>query len=247
MRGKDLFERITDIDDKIITKTSAVSGKRKTTYIKWGSIAACLAVVIVGTYSFLPKGNIIFKDENLTVKSVDFSQKNAISTGDSLIYLTEEEIFNNYNTVIFKGTVTDIENIEIDFDGEVVYRSIATISVQDVYRGSLQTDQEVTILLPTQIDVNGYWVSDMDVISQISVGMTGIFMPLVLDDESAMWQQNNVWFDKREIVDYGLLDGERYAFLETENGFVFAEWAFEGISNAQNLDDVEEYILTMIE
>lgn len=247
MRGKELFEKITNIDNDIITRTSAVNKKRKLTYIKWASIVACFAIIIIGVYSILPKGNIIFEDENVTVQAVDFSKTLITSSSADLVMLTEEEIFNGYNTDIFKGTVTDIQNIEIDFDGEVVYRSIVTISVQDVYRGGLQTDEEVTILLPIPIDVNGYWVSDTDVVSQINVGMTGIFMPLVLNDESAMWQENDVWFDKRGIVDYGLLDGERYVFLENEKGLVFAEWAFESISDAQTLDDIEEYIVTMIE
>ncbi len=248
MNSKKFSEAMGEIGDKYIGEAISYQKKNKNqSWVKWASIAACFAVVIVGAYSLFPKGDILFKGENLTVKLVDFSQENVPSTGNSLVYLTEEEIFNNYNTAIIKGTVNDIENIEIDFDGDVAYRSIATISIQEIYRGDLQAGEEIKILLPLPIDVEGFAMAGVDVIPQIRVGMTGVFMPLILDDETAMWQQNDVWFDKREIVDYGLLDGERFAFLETENGLVFAEWAFESIRNAKNLDDIEEYILTMIE
>lgn len=246
MRGKEMFGKITNIDDEIITK-SALNKKRKPTYIKWVSIAACLAVVIIGVYSILPKDNIIFNGNNLTVKAVDFSQTAVTSSSADLAMITEEEIFNSSNTDIFKGVISNIENIEIDFNGDILYNSIATISVEDVYRGDLQTGEQVTMLLPMPIDVNGYWISDTEVISQMRIGLTGIFMPLVFDEETAIKMQNGVSLDKREIVDYGLLDGERYAFLETEQGLVFADWAYETISNAQTLDDIEEYVLTMIE
>ncbi len=202
--------------------------------VKWTSIVICLGIVIIGIYILLPKGNVIYKSENITVKSFDYSRENVPPTEIGSVYLTEEEIFNNYNTAIFKGTVKDIENIKIDFDGDVVYRSIVTISIQEIYRGDLQTGEEIKILFPLPIDEEKYT-------------MEGIFMPLILDNESAMWQENDIWFDKREIVDYGLFDVERFAFLETEDGLVFDEWVYESINDAETLDDIEEYILTMID
>ena len=46
MRGKDLFEKLTDIDDDIITETSNAVKHKKTIYLKWIAAAACFAVTI---------------------------------------------------------------------------------------------------------------------------------------------------------------------------------------------------------
>ena len=43
------------------------------------------------------------------------------------------------------------------------------------------------------------------------------------------------------------MDGERYAFLETDSGLVFGRWAYESIADATTLDEVEEYIENMLE
>lgn len=46
----------------------------------------------------------------------------------------------------------------------------------------------------------------------------------------------------QELAEYGLPDGERYAFLETEQGLIYARWAYEGLEGAQTLEDVTAYL-----
>lgn len=46
MRGKDLYEKITDIDDCIISDTGNAGKSRKPIYIKWIAAAACFAITI---------------------------------------------------------------------------------------------------------------------------------------------------------------------------------------------------------
>lgn len=248
MNGKDLFEKITNIDDKIISKTLTATKKSKSIYIKSVSIAACFILVFVAVYSFVPKDEILFELENLVVKTTEFSQISKDTSSSGLLPLyTEDEIFSTYDTAIFKGEIINIQNIEVDFAYDILYYSIATIIVKDVYRGNLQNNDEVEILIPTAIDVDGSWVNEHQTITNARVGMTGIFMPIVYDDKTAVTQRSGILFDKRDIADYGLFDGEHFTFLETEKGLVYAEWAFESISDPQTLDDIEEYILIMIE
>ena len=52
-------------------------------------------------------------------------------------------------------------------------------------------------------------------------------MPVIYDDENSIWEQNGAKLDKRDIADYGFADGERFAFLETEDGLVFSEMRME--------------------
>ena len=81
----------------------------------------------------------------------------------------------------------------------------------------------------------------------MKAGVTGIFMPVIYDDENSIWEQNGARLDKRDIADYGFADGERFAFLETEDGLVFSRDAYGSIDDATTLDEVEDYIKAMLE
>ena len=55
------------------------------------------------------------------------------------------------------------------------------------------------------------------------------------------------YLDKRDLAGYGFADGERFAFLETENGLIFSKEAYSSIANATTLAEIEDYIETMLE
>ncbi len=162
-----------------------------------------------------------------------------------LEWLTEEELFKKYNTEIYAGTVIDIKNIEINFNGYKDYKAIVKIKIDKNYRGSKNVGDVVSVLLPCPIDKN-IWVEDTDVISKLRVGTKGIFMPTKYDDNSYI-EMNGATVYYLDIVEYGFVDGVRYAFLETENGIVYERNAYESIKNANSLDEIEEYIKKMIE
>ena len=148
--------------------------------------------------------------------------------------------------VIFKGTIKEIKNIVVDFNGEKEYRAIAQIEVGKVYRGTCSEGDTVSVMLPCPIS-GWIHVTDTSTVSEMKAGVTGIFMPMVLDDESALWMENGASLDKRDLADYDFVDGERYAFLETDSGLVFSRWAYASIADATTLDEVEEYIEKMLE
>ena len=81
----------------------------------------------------------------------------------------------------------------------------------------------------------------------MKTGVTGIFMPVIYDDENSIWEQNGARLDKRDIADYGFADDERFAFLETEDGLVFSFFSYGSIDDATTLDEVEDYIKAMLE
>jgi len=246
MKSKDLLKGLNHIDEKIVEETASKKSDPKIRFLKFFiPVAACFAIAILGIKTMTQNEQFLYSDENITVKAIDI--KEIVIMESSLEWLTEEQLFNKYNTDIFKGEVENIENIEIDFGGEVSYNSLVTIKIDEVFRGGAETNDSVTILLPIPLDIDDIWVSDTGTITEIRTGMTGIFMPLVLDDETALWMQNDIWFDKREIADYGILDGERYAFLETDNDIIFATFAYESIQDATTLEEIETYIKTMIE
>lgn len=177
----------------------------------------------------------------------EYPAERVVASKSLLLALSEEELFTYFDTAVFRGTVTEISNVEIDFNGAREYRALVKILVENVYRGKCTAGDTVTVMAPCPIGTNT-WVEDTDVISNLRVGMCGIFMPIIYDEES-VWSQNEASIRLQEICAYGFADGMRYAFLETgpDGAVTFARDSYESISNAKNLAEVEAYVITMIE
>ena len=247
MNAKKFSEAMNEVDDKYYEEAANYQHK-KPLWLKWGAMVACLAMLVAGVFSINQQRNQISLSDNSTNVAAYYTDNPFIFiiSIDSLIPLTEEELFTTFNTAIFKGTVSKIRNIVVNFDGEKAYRAIAEIEIEEVYRGPCSAGDTVSVMLPCPI-AKGFWVTDTSTISAMEVGTTGIFMPMIYDDESSIWEQNGAKLDKRDIADYGFADGERYAFLETEDGLIFARDAYVSIANVNTLDEIEDYIKTMLE
>ncbi|NLK91101.1 MAG: hypothetical protein GX274_05910, partial [Clostridiales bacterium] len=69
MRGKDLYEKITGIDDDIISDTVNAGKSRKPIYLRWVAAAACFAIII-SVVSFLNRNKVI-TGPNLPMLSIN--------------------------------------------------------------------------------------------------------------------------------------------------------------------------------
>lgn len=219
--------------------------KRVSRKYYYGVAIACLLIMLFAI-PMLRNNTIELQNSrgNITVKYVDKIPN--ILTESSLVWLSEDEIFNKYNTSIIKGEVIDIKNIKIEMGkGSEEYRAIATMKILESYRGNEKSGDVIKVLLPCPINMDT-WVSDTDVVSVMSVGSIGFFMPIKYDS-SHIYQENNATLYLADISEYGFMDGERFAFIQTENGVVYADGAFESIAKNPSLEDIEKYILDMIE
>lgn len=214
--------------------------------LRWIALAASAAVIALLALPKLLPGpaiDLTGASENVRVSYVRFAPKTTAKA--ELVWLSEQQLFSEFNTVIFQGTVTDIRNVKISFNDDDVYRALATITADKIYRGAVQPGDLLTILLPCPIGGNRVWVEDTEVIAQLQVGMTGIFMPQVYA-EDAFWQQNGATLRLKDVAAYGLPDGMRYAFLDTDKGLLFLRPAYESIASAASLEEIECYIKKMI-
>lgn len=210
----------------------------------YGVAVACLALIFFAM-PMISNPSIELKNSTGNVKVKYVNNTPNIVAKYSLIGLTEDQIFNEYNTSIFKGKVTEIKNIRIQMGwGRREYRAIATVEVLNSYRGNEKLGDTVKILLPCSINMD-IKVEDTGVVSSMNVDTIGIFMPIKYD-ESSIWQENNATLYLKDVSDYGFLDGERFAFIQTESGIKYSEWAFESIDKNPSLEDIEKYILDMI-
>lgn len=247
MKNDKLFDAIGDVNEKYVEAARRpVPKTRKMNWKSWGAMAACLALLLAVSIPTLnnQKNKITLSEasHNVAVKYTDNVPE--INSEHSLIYLTEEQLFTHFDTVIFKGIVSSIENIELNFNGDKNYRALVKITVEEVIRGDIEANDSLSVLLPCPIG-SDVMMTDIETISELKVGMTGIFMPMIYD-EGSTWEQNGATLALKDIADYGFADGERYAFLEAENGLIFASWAYESIADATTLDEIRLYIESMI-
>ena len=166
---------------------------------------------------------------------------------ERLVQLTEEELFSEDNTAVFKGTVSEIRNVDLRFNRAKSYCAIAEIKVEKVYRGPCGVDSTVAVMVPTgHIDVNAQPKKTLlGTVSAMRVGMTGIFMPYMFD-ENSVWEENGAKLSKRDLAEYGFGDCTRFAFLETKKGLLFDRNTYESMADAEELGEIEEYVQDMI-
>lgn len=249
MNPRIFSQAMSEIDSRYVEEAACYQKRAgKYGWIRWA--AACLALTVAAGVCVArcrQQNQLTPSDDSVkaTVRYIDeldppYSQ---VSASYELIYLTEEELFTRFDTAIFKGTVLEINNIELNFNGSIEYRAIAQIQVETVYRGPCNAGDTVSVLLQCPI-MEGIWVEDTDMISRMRVGMTGIFMP-VFFEEDAIWEEAGAVLVMKDIADGRFPDGMRYAFLK-DGGLVFARSVYKSICGATTLDEVEEFILNMI-
>jgi len=209
-------------------------------------VAACLMLILtaVGLVRFLTKDDTDIFLPTLSERSQGvYVRHNATPKSTAvegcLVWLSLEEIFAP-ETMIFRGTVLDIQNYDLSFNGEVVTRAIATVAVSKVLQGDVRVGKEIRILLPCPI-TGDIRISATEVTAQMRVDMEGIFMPKAYGAD-AYWEQNGAVLYLQDLAPCGLWDGMRWVFLDTSCGLVFDKSVYESVANAESLDEIEEYI-----
>ena len=251
MRGNEFLDKMELIDPAYVEAADTKPRKKKNTWLKWGVMAACLCIIVAAITIFPhinrnltdPQlGEIVLSGKTTAKVSYGYEEETVTSTKSDLVNFTEEEMFSREKMYVFRGKVSGLENITIDFNGVKEVRCIATIVLDDVYQGDIIAGEQITMLLPCAIDVVGSAVEDTDVITHLECGMEGIFMPWVYDDGSYR-EENGAKLMLRDLASCGLADGMRWVFLSTDQGLLFEQNAYPGAKNATTLDDIEAYVI----
>lgn len=254
MRGNEFLDKMELIDPAYVEAADTNSKRKKSVWLKWGAMAACLCL-IVGAITMIPRfgenqiepqpGEIVLSNKTTAKVSYGYDKGTSTSIKGDLPYLTEEEMFDHENMYVFRGTVSGLTNVTIDFNGEKEVRCIATIVIEKVYQGNITVGDQITMLIPCAIDPIGSVVEDTEVIAQLECGMEGIFMPWVYDENSHT-EINGAVLMKQDLASCGLADGMRWVFLSTDQGLLFERNAYPGAKDATNLDDIEAYVTEML-
>ena len=152
--------------------------------------------------------------------------------------MTEQELVDSCDLIV-RGTVKNIQNIRLTADGVDVTRALVTITPAVVIKGAASGD--VTLLASCPID-GSFQMEDTETACAIRTGMEGIFMLQAYGD-AELWELENAALRWKDIADYHFGDGRRYAFLNTGNGLLYADWAYPSLQ-AGTLDDVQAYLFS---
>ena len=261
MRGKDFLNKMELIDPIYVEAADTIPVKKNKTWIKWCAVAACLCLII-SAVALLPHlhertvnsqidipvdpqvGAFVLSEKTTAKVSLGYEEIPTSSKTD-LVALTEEEMFAHEKMYVFRGRVSGLTNVTIDFNGTKMVRCVATISIDAVYKGDLVPGDQITILIPCGIDLIGTAVEDTGIIAQLESGMEGIFMPWVYDENSYI-EMNDAVLMTKDLAECGLADGMRWAFLSTERGIVFEKNAYPGATDAASMNDIEAYVVDML-
>ena len=229
------------LEERILDKLSSTNEKKRSFPAK--RIAAAAAAVMLlcaaGTLMLSHTTQIALTNTQgrVSVHYTPFAPK-AGSTANCLVSLTEEELFHTHNLAPFFGTVEGIRNIRVDLNGAVSYRAIATVKVKKAYLGNVEPGSTVSILLPCSIG-RGEWATGTALAASLREGTTGIFMPVAYTSDYD-WEENGARIHLNELAPYGLMDGERYLFLQGEDGKMrFADFAYPSLRADATLEEIE--------
>lgn len=244
MTNGKFYEIIGDINETYVADAKTARKTKKNLWIKGGAIAACIALTMLTVPMINNQEKLSLSDASNGVTVKYMEDVPPFYSSGKLAVLSEEELFAK-NTEIFKGTIAAIDNIVLDFNGIEQYRAIAKVTIEEVYRGEGEINKTVSVLLPGPVNEE-LKREDTETIFAMREGMTGIFMPVAYD-ETSVWTIKDSTLALKDIADYGLSDGRRYAFLESDNGILFDQSAYTSIHGVKTLDEIEAYVINMIE
>ncbi len=189
----------------------------------------------------------VLNDGHITVRENKKAKKAAVLADFAL--LQEDEVFVS-DTSVIRGTITDIQYIEVTLNGTAPdgtdavitqFYGIVSLRVKDCLRGEEEKGDMLKILVHNLVnkDFDG-WIEDTEIISQVREGMDVIFMPKKLSEEDSA-STLGVTLRLKDLADYVLPDTIHGVILDTGGGLVYAKWAYEGMDET-SLDSAQEYV-----
>lgn len=239
MKGNKSLEELQRVESDSVMEYENVKKFKRNCVIM---LAACFIVIVICLRLF-SRIDMPLSEGFVSARYVSSFPK--VNQSFDLAWCTEQELFSQKNICIFRGTIKEIKNIQINMGGDRSYRAIAKIHVSKVYGGDCRPTDEVTVLLPCPVDIKGYWVEDAETASKMKAGMEGIFMPVKYDKNSYR-MENGATLYYMDLAQYGFMDGVRYAFLKADDGIVYSREAYKSLNKPESLEDVEKYIEKMI-
>ena len=221
-----------------------MKNRKSRTWIMTGAVAAAALFFTLGLPNLMKKdaGDVLYSKGNVTITEVtEVPEIPADPTAITAIF-NENEVFTMFDTVAFMGTVKEVKNVKMDFNGVETYRALVVVTVEKVYDGEVTVGETVSAMLPGPVDTGSVMGADFNITRAMKPGERGIFMPLIYSDEE-VWEENGTVLKMTDFAKYAIIDTQRFAFIESEEGLLFERNTFPKIKDAKTLEEVESYII----
>ena len=160
--------------------------------------------------------------------------------------MSEEELING--ELVFRGSIKGIQYIQVDFEKSSTYLAVFSIKVNNTYKGELRQGDTIKVMSQrTYSGVEDIGRIAMDgILSQARAGMNGIFIIHSIDEEAYI-EKGTERLYLQDISPYIFqLAGECSAFLEGSKQVIYDK-SFKSLSEDATLEQVEQYILSMLQ
>lgn len=119
MRGREMLETIENLNPAYIEAAAEKPKAKKTGWLKWGAMAACLAVVVIAGISMLPSNNTI----QTSIGGVMREYKN-VSVASSEVAIEwpweYKPLYEQFSTIIYDGREYTVKTIGLAADESVI-------------------------------------------------------------------------------------------------------------------------------
>lgn len=187
-----LYNSITNVKNQFIEEAQTKTKKKKSAWFKWASMAACLAIIVaIGTHVLWQTTDSTppVQDNKAPINAKDNAEKSTVAISADYPEYENANTLVDSSDLIFSGTVKGISYEQLDVrtkkeegsetDEEKIPYTIFEISVEQVYKGSIDGDT-IRIKRPGgQTDDTEHIVSDAP---EISIGNTYLFLTETYDN-----------------------------------------------------------------
>lgn len=205
-------------------------------------IGAGLIAVIAGTTIYqantMKQEPLVESPRGVEVKYTSMLGEEQCFSG--LREASAEDIVNFHCRLIVKGTVQTVQKISLLNGMDSREYSLVTIHVEKVYKGE-EKRSEITILMPCEMDAKEEG-EHTSFVSQIRIGMTGIFLPVSYDGSYYKEDCDGSRIYLKDLAEYGLMDGKRFVFLQSDDGMLYEKQVYKELGAEASLEEVEDYI-----
>lgn len=176
-------------------------------------IMLAVALLLPGAlYPVIPLSNA---QGNVNARYVPGFAVKSFDTNNLYPYKTEQELFAEAD-LIFSGTVTEIRQVKMDFDGVVHYYSLITIEVNECFKGTHSGNIVIKSEGFGQYDRTS---TDKALLYELKAEQRGVFLVQTVE-QGEMVTTNGCSYDASQMYDARFFDGKRFGFLEDRDGSI---------------------------